>query len=324
MVRNSNGFVVRSLGEWLFASWACGTVWRRRPNVLVVSIPFVPSAAIVVFASLLRRRPERVLLDVRDLTWEYATAEAPARRLASIVARSYGKLVGVAAGRATLVSCVTVPQSDAVDRLNPSAQVTVVPNGLSREMQAHLAMHPPVGRTGACRFLYAGNIGRAQDVMQLVAFARSSDDVELRFAGDGPQVGELQTALLGLNNASYLGKLDAEELRAAYEWADALVACLRPEGAFQSAIPSKLYEYTATGRLVVFVGEGAGALETTRLGGYSMRSVSEVAVAEVAALIRERRLGRTAPTEPVPVREDLASDLVTRLFEGSSMGGTPS
>jgi hypothetical protein len=275
---------------------------------------------VVVFAGLLRRRPDALLLDVRDLTWEYAMADNGAKRLARIIATVYGKLVGAAAGRATLVSCVTSPQSDAVIRLKPRAHVTVVPNGLSEDMWASLRMPAPVGRSGRYRFLYAGNIGRAQDVVQLLDIARCSQEVELQFAGDGPQVAELEAELLSVDNARYLGRLNAPDLRAAYEWADALVACLRPDGPFQSAIPSKLYEYSATGRLLVFVGEGAGAQETTRLHGYAMREVSDTGVSEIIDLIRERRLGRTGPSLRIPTREDLADDLIGRLIDASSAG----
>jgi glycosyltransferase involved in cell wall biosynthesis len=275
---------------------------------------------VVLFSGLLRRRPEAVLLDVRDLTWEYAMSEAPASRMAKLVGGGYRKLVGAAASRASLVSCVTAEQGEAVSQLSPNARIMVVPNGLSSDMQERLAMPAPLGRSGPSRFLYAGNIGRAQDVAQLIGIARLSSEVELHLAGDGPEVTDLEAALIGQPNARYLGKLDASQLRAAYEWADALVACLRPERAFQSAIPSKLYEYTATGRLLVFVGEGAGAQETVRLHGYATREVSEKAVNEMVDLIRERRLGRAGSVPRLPVREELASDLVAHLFEASGVG----
>jgi colanic acid biosynthesis glycosyl transferase WcaI len=92
----------------------------------------------------------------------------------------------------------------------------------------------------------------------LVDVAARLPGVTFSFVGDGPErmAIEAEVRSRGLTNVELPGFVDGEALAARYWDADVLVAHLRRDPAFAIAQPSKLWEYMAAGRPVVFGGEG--------------------------------------------------------------------
>ncbi len=142
----------------------------------------------------------------------------------------------------------------------------MITNGLTEEFIADLRGGTPAWADGRFTVVYAGLLGFPQGLGTLLDAAALTPEVRFVLAGE-PLVAldqvllEAQAAGSGLSNVEFLGHLDLARLRDLYASADVLVAMLRGSEAFKVAQPSKVWEYMATGRPVVFAGE----CETTRI-----------------------------------------------------------
>ena len=252
------GLVTRLLAETLFASRALIEMLRRRPDMVLATSPFMFLGPVAWVAARLTRA--RFTWDVRDLTWQY---------LAATGRRTYGldalldQLMRSTAARADVLTTATHGQLAHFAR-RPSRSETIV-NGLARERFDALAMRAPPSPTSARRptVTYAGLIGYPQGLGVALDAAERLPEVDFVLAGDGPERARLEaeTERRALSNVRFVGHLALPELAALYGSSDVLFAHLRDHAAFRLAQPSKLWEYMAAGRPVVY----AGADEASRI-----------------------------------------------------------
>jgi glycosyltransferase involved in cell wall biosynthesis len=103
--------------------------------------------------------------------------------------------------------------------------------------------------------LYAGNMGEGQGLHHIVpAVAKEMEGrVQFRLIGDGGKRRELETALAahGVSNVELLPPISRAELIAQYREAEILFLHLNDLDAFRKVLPSKLFEYAATGRPIL-------------------------------------------------------------------------
>lgn len=102
------------------------------------------------------------------------------------------------------------------------------------------------------RVVYAGNIGEGQGLHKvLIELAeRLKDKIRFRIIGDGGRrdllLEKIQQA--NLDNIELVSPIDRLELRAEYHHADILFVHLNDYSAFEKVLPSKIFEYAATGK----------------------------------------------------------------------------
>jgi len=206
-----------------------------------------------------RSRGASFAWDVRDLTWKYV--QATGRRTFG-ADRALDALMTFTARHADTLTTATDGQ---LEELGAAARGrrAVITNGLTEEFIADLRGGTPAWADGRFTVVYAGLLGFPQGLGTLLDAAALTPEVRFVLAGDGPERAKLeaQAAGSGLSNVEFLGHLDLARLRDLYASADVLVAMLRGSEAFKVAQPSKVWEYMATGRPVVFAGE----CETTRI-----------------------------------------------------------
>jgi glycosyltransferase involved in cell wall biosynthesis len=126
-------------------------------------------------------------------------------------------------------------------------------------------------RDGApLRVLYAGLLGLPQGLDTLLRAAKLLERENVRFAlaGDGPDAARLRQLArdLGLSKVEFLGQLDRDRLLEVYEQADVCYAQLRDGAGFATAYPTKLLEYMAAGRPVIYGGRGEAADDVRGIG----------------------------------------------------------
>ena len=288
---------------------------RRRTKIsevdgVVASTPFV--------FNLLAARSYRVpmWLDVRDLTWEYV------RELGS---RSVAKSIGAAALRrlairtlrnARGVSTTTDGQREYLIQQGLRAErVHVVPNGVPRDVIDALLQLTSTGngratsgdptaeipesetlKSGPPKVVYAGLLGFPQGLQFAVdtVAGMKNDEVELHLYGDGvdrPALVE-RCLELGAPHVHVHAQVPYEEYLRVLAGADVLLASLRPE--VQAAVPSKVLEYMAAGKPVLFIGKGEGAdvVEQVNAGvavPYGDATLLEERLRELARDSRSRR-----------------------------------
>ena len=233
---------------------------------VVASTPFV--------FNLLAARSYRVpmWLDVRDLTWEY---------IRDLGHRSPIKTIGSAALRflalrslraARIVSTTTNSQREyLIERGVPEKRVQVVPNGVPRSVIEELDRRSAAARdetAGPVKVVYAGLLGFPQGLEFAVECMEdmAGEGVELHLYGDGVDRQRLNEYCRerDLSHVHVHGHIPYDDYLQVIATADILLASLRSE--VRTAMPSKLLEYMAAGRPVLFAGSGEGARMVERTG----------------------------------------------------------
>ena len=157
--------------------------------------------------------------------------------------------------------------------------------------------------------LYAGLLGHAQELDVLVDVAALAPDLRIVLAGDGPCRDDLEALVRqrGLDNVVFTGYVTPHELAGLYHESDVLFAQVRPSELHAvTAVPSKLLEYMAAGRPIVYAGEGAAValVETTGAGITTAPGDAGAIVAAIRAVGDSRR--RPEGRAGTPVRQRAA------------------
>jgi colanic acid biosynthesis glycosyl transferase WcaI len=257
-------YVLRFASEALFAVQSALHLFRQRPALILTSSPYMALGPMgLAVAKLVGAR---FAWDVRDLTWQYLAATG---RPSWGIDRALERVMRFTARHAHALTTATEGQlTYFVDR---PERAQVITNGLTRQFLDRLH-RPPRRRTpeeSPC-VAYVGLVGYPQGLTVLVDVAARLPNVAFAIVGDGPERAALEADARrrGLRNLSFPGFVEGEALERWYAEADVLVAHLRRAPAFEIAQPSKLWEYMATGRPVVYGGEGEAVriLERERIG----------------------------------------------------------
>lgn len=217
----------------------------------------------------------RLYLDIRDIFVETLqgvfkfAAWRPGVRLFGVLERWTIRR----ADRVNLVSPGFLPYFQS---RYPKAWFAVFSNGVDREFAQQLA---DSGGGGACgeplRVVYAGNIGDGQGLHSILPALAEQLVGRVRFQviGDGSRSDELREALVQrqIENVELLKPIPRKELQGFYERADVLFLHLNDLPAFRRVLPSKLFEYAASGK-PIWAGVGGYA------AGFVNREVANAAV----------------------------------------------
>ncbi len=105
------------------------------------------------------------------------------------------------------------------------------------------------------RVLYAGNIGEGQGLHRIVpGLAKAAGPAyEFRLVGDGGRIQMLREALeeAGVGNVRIWPPVDRARLMQLYRDSDYLFLHLNDYAAFRKVLPSKIFEYAATGKPIL-------------------------------------------------------------------------
>ncbi|MBT0005767.1 glycosyltransferase family 4 protein [Vibrio alginolyticus] len=109
--------------------------------------------------------------------------------------------------------------------------------------------------------LYAGNMGEGQGLHTIIpALAQQYPEYQFRMIGDGGRKQALISSCKGINNVQILPPIVRSDLNKEYQKADILFLHLNDYDAFKKVLPSKLFEYGATGKPIL-AGVAGYALE---------------------------------------------------------------
>lgn len=240
-----------------------------RPDVVLVPSPPPTLGVIGVVIGALRRRP--VVYNVQDLYPEVALATGAIRaRLSLRILRALMRFVYRRCAAVVMIDPYFV---EPLQRVEPRAKVRAVRNsidlapfeGAVRNEQFLRELEIP---PGARVVMYAGNVGRSQDLDSVVE-ATAGVDAHLVIHGAGAQLERLRSFVQdrGLKHVRFSDYRPREELGAVYASADLHVVPLRP-GVAYSSVPSKILSVFAAGRPAVVMAESDSSVATiTREAG---------------------------------------------------------
>ena len=204
-------------------------------------------------AHVARRMGAPLYLDIRDL-FTLNMDELLARstlKLLLPVFRQIERRAFRAARRMNVVSEGFLPH---IQTVAPGVPVSCFTNGIDDIFLAEDFAVPPA-RDGLPLILYAGNMGEGQGLHRIVPLVAKALEGRVRFRliGDGGKRRDLEAALMaqGVTNVELLPPVSRSNLIAQYREADILFLHLNDLDAFRKVLPSKLFEYAATGRPIL-------------------------------------------------------------------------
>ena len=237
-----NSFLILRGLEEVFLSFK---LWRKavqhNPNIIIVT---VPSMALLLPVILLNNKANLVI-DVRDLVWEYLGGLGITKSIIRVISIILFKL---SARKADLITVVTIAGREKLVELTQKKCV-VIKNGISlSKLNALQNLGDYKGDT-PITMSYMGNIGIAQELEILIELADIMPELKVKLVGDGARLGVIKSKALHLSNVEFHGHVSWEELVEHYRNSHILFAQLGD--GYNTALPSKIFEYVATGRKIV-------------------------------------------------------------------------
>lgn len=244
-------FFLRAFVEAWYSLRLAFAATRQPSDWLIATSPFM----FLVPAIALFGRGRRKIMDVRDLVWCYLPGRNLLQRL---VRQLFEKLIARSLRAFDHITVTNIAEEQWMVRtagIAPS-RLSVVSNGLSLERfrrLSRIAYYPPAH---PLVITYVGNIGNGQDLGAVIEVIRHLPDVKLNLIGDGIELDRYRRYIRqeNIRNVQCFGKMKWSRLLPFYQTSSILLARLGQN--YHSALPSKLFEYLATGLPVLFCGNG--------------------------------------------------------------------
>lgn len=171
----------------------------------------------------------------------------------------------------------------------PDVRFSVIPNGIDDVFMGIDYAKEVVGSKTIV--LYAGNVGEGQGLVRIIPGLAKAfrDSHEFWVVGDGGQRSQLENAVKDLSNVKIMSPVSRKDLLALYRGSDILLLHLNDYTAFRKVLPSKLFEYAATGKPIVAGVAGYAAQFLQQVHGAVVFQPCQVE--EGVAAIRDVKLG---------------------------------
>jgi len=285
----NKGVARRTIGHLSFmaSSVLLGCRASGPADTVVVSSPTFFSIGGAWLLARLKRA--RLVIEVRDL-WPAIFAELGVltnRRLIGLLERI--ELAAYAAADAVVVVSDGF-RANLVERGVPPSKVHTVRNGASIDRFDPLAPADPDVRArlgagaGNRLVLYAGTHGLSQGLLAVADAAAQLPDEPISFAfvGEGADKARLRRRIqeLGLRNVTLAPSVPCEEMPGLLAAADICLVPLRDVPLFSTFIPSKMFEYLASGKAVIGAVAGEAAQILREAGAIVVPPEDGAALAE--------------------------------------------
>lgn len=209
------------------------------------------------------RQGARLYLDIRDIFVENL-GELFSPLVSKILMTAFGAMERWAVWRADKVNLVTAGFLGYFQGRYPKRQFSQFTNGVDDDfLEFPLHGCRDQSKERPLQVLYAGNVGDGQGLHRIVPelARRLGDEVQFRLVGAGSRLEVLREAITaaGLHNVELVEPVAREQLLSLYQRADVLFLHLNDFRAFRHVLPSKLFEYAATGKPIWAGVEGYAA-----------------------------------------------------------------
>jgi glycosyltransferase involved in cell wall biosynthesis len=256
----NEGFVRKTLSHLSFMISSVVLGWRKSGKADVVLVSSPTFFAIFSAWLLARVKKARFIIEVRDL-WPAIFVELGILRNATLIRiLEAAELVAYRAADAVVVVSQGF-REDLIRRGIEPDKVHVIRNGADIERFA-----PWSGDTTAARerlgaadgdvlamYIGAHGISHGLGAVADAAGKLADEHVHIAFVGDGAAKGDLLRRVreLGLTNVTLLPSVPRDQVPQLLAAADICLAALRDVPLFNTFIPSKIFEYLASGKAVV-------------------------------------------------------------------------
>lgn len=301
---------------------------ERPPEVVLGSSP-QPFAALAGWI-IARRHRARFVYEVRDL-WPQTLVELGRTSRWNPLVVVFGWIQRHCLRHADQIVTLLPGSAEYLVAAGASRErIAWVPNGVDLAMAGAVR---PVPSHAGCVFLYAGAIGVANGLPQLIEAAAllqtRAPGIRIDILGQGPERNNLEAMArgLGLRNVRFREPVAKDRVHDALAEADAFVMILADSPVFRHGIsPNKLFDYLAAGRPVIFAvntpvnpvaAAGAGITADPSSAGSLAESMERMAALSVEERAAMGRRGRQY-VEEFHDLEKLAEQFGRALSEGAA------
>lgn len=247
---HKSGMLYQSRAFVLFALKAMHVAREERYDLVVATSSRLMTA--VLGALIAQRQRAKLYLDIRDLFVKNLKElfSAPIAKPLSIF---FGGLERLIIARADRVNLVSRGFLEYFNGRYPGRKFSLFSNGVDKDF-----VDFPMGRNvlkseaRPLQVLYAGNIGDGQGLHLIIPqLAKDLEGtVHFRIVGAGGRLRLMQQAIKeqSLSNVELIRPVARNELLSMYHESDVLFLHLNDYQSFHRVLPSKLFEYAATGK----------------------------------------------------------------------------
>lgn len=251
----------------------------------------------VLGATVARRIGARLYLDIRDLfadTMVDLLSDSWLRHVMPLFDQLEKRTLRCA-DRINVVSAGFLPY---IEDIVPNQSVRTFTNGIDEEFLHIDFRHQQRVSSGLPLIVYAGNVGEGQGLHRVVpgAAKQLEGKAQFRIIGDGGRRTLLEQGLAEVKatNVELLPPVPRSRLLEHYRDADIMLLHLNDHAAFRKVLPSKLFEYAATGKPML-AGVAGHAAEFLRS---EVRGVEVFAPCDSGAMaVAAERLMETGPID---------------------------
>lgn len=235
-------YFTRALHEFFLALRLCIKAQKLKCEINIVTIPSILLLVPVIFFS----RRNFYVLDIRDAVWTYFGGNFYSKLIGKIIAA----LIKCASRRVAIISVTNKAECEKVKEISGLTSL-IVPNGISQAKLEEFGAIPAVSPSDKFRISYIGNVGIAQELDKLIEFSIRIPNLKIQIIGDGAKLDILrwQYDCDKYDNVSFVGFVAPTEVRKYIENSDVLFAQIG--SAYKTAVPTKVFEYIASGRKVL-------------------------------------------------------------------------
>lgn len=205
-------------------------------------------------AEVARRSGSPLYLDIRDLFAD-TMGDLLSGSALSVLLPAFRGIEKWAFRRAARVNLVSPGFLDHATKLVPEHQYRLFTNGIDDAFLNQDFSKPSEAGSAIPLVVYAGNIGDGQGLHRILpdAAARLAGRARFQIVGDGGRRTALEAALKhgGVSNVELCPPVARSRLNDHYRAADMLFLHLNDHDAFRKVLPSKIFEYAATGKPIL-------------------------------------------------------------------------
>jgi len=228
-------------------------------DIKVITIPSMFLTVPLIFFT----KESKIVIDIRDLTWEYLKEDSILRRMSKKILRW---LISKGLKHADIYTVTNKKELRYIEKLSPKSKCFLLFNGISHSRFKDLVHSETNAISQKIKVGYVGTVGIAQNLITLVKAAKENPHIEFKIVGEGADMKSLInfSEKNNLSNIAFLGSLSWKEISKFYDEIDVLYANISSN--YATAVPSKIFEYIAVGKPIIFgsIGESREILKDFR------------------------------------------------------------
>ncbi len=249
---HQSGMIDQSLAFAVYAQTVLRETRGQKWDVVLATSSRLMTA--VLGTRIAGRNQVPLYLDIRDLftdTMKDLLSESPLRSILPI----FRRLERWALQSANLVNLVSTGFLSHAKQVAPQHDYRVFTNGIDDDFLMSDFVKPKENNASPPLVVYAGNMGEGQGLHHVMpeALRLLAGKARFRLIGDGGRRRQLEDVLAktGVPNVEILDPVPRSDLYQHYREADVLFTHLNNHEAFHKVLPSKLFEYAATGKPIL-------------------------------------------------------------------------